>query len=51
MHREAAKGFWTIDNSKWAYRLDFALYGVAVVALACGIDVSQATGFEWFGFG
>ncbi len=27
-------GIWTIDDSKWAYCLDFALYGCAVLGLA-----------------
>ncbi|NBW50970.1 MAG: hypothetical protein EBR49_12950 [Betaproteobacteria bacterium] len=47
MHREAAMGFWTIDNSKWAYRLDFALYGVAVVALTLLLLFRTPPGLQW----
>ena len=40
-------GFWTIDNSKWAYRLDFALYAVAVVALTLLLVLRTPEGLQW----
>jgi sterol desaturase/sphingolipid hydroxylase (fatty acid hydroxylase superfamily) len=40
-------GFWTINNSKWAYRLDFAIYGVAVIALAGVLVLRTPVGLQW----
>lgn len=38
---------WTINDSKWTYRLDFALYGIAVACMALLLALRAPVNLQW----